>query len=376
VHVVLACHRYAPVPGGSERIAQLVAEGAAKRGHTVTLVTQREAGVPDEEELNGVRVVRLSMRHVGGIRVPKHYLSTLRATEGDLFHLHGNRIWCADFYLPFAGRFDWPQLGTGHGFYQYAMHPRWRDRVYFERYFPRVLRKLDLYCCDTELERRQLVGWGFPEGKLARVPLGARLEEFTGPTAEVDRLRASWGIRAPLVAVYVGGFFENKRVDRMVDAVAATGGTWGLVAVGRDVPESPYNAAACLERARARSAEVRVAGVLSRTDTVAAIRAADVVLSASDYEGFGVTLAEALAAGRPFVSFRSGAAPEMAEGGGGRIVRGVEEMTQALRDLEDPATRAAMGRRALDSAPMFSESAMVDRYVELYERLADRGRGP
>ena len=371
MHVVHACHRYHPVPGGSERIAQVLAEGAVRRGHRATVITQAEPGVPPREEIGGVEVVRLRMRPHAGIRFPIGYHAALRATGADLFHLHGNRIWCADFYLPMAGLYDWPQVGTGHGFYQYANHPRPWDRWYFERYFPRVLRGLDMYACDTEFERRQLLGWGFPESRLARLPLGVPQAEFAaaepgGATAT----RFAWGLTAPHVAVYAGGFFENKRVDRLIDAVAATRGAWALVAIGRDIPGSPYDAAACADRARKAGIEYVAPGALPRADVVRSILAADAVVLGSSYEGFGVTLAEAIAAGKPFVSFPVGAAPEMAATGAGEVVNDVPSFGEALLRLSDPSERARRAERARAVAADWSDEAMLDRYLALYERLA------
>lgn len=369
MRVVLACHRYHPVPGGSERIAQLLAEGAARRGDDVTVLTQSEPGSPSREEVGGVHVERLPMRHVAGVRVPVGYHAALRRSRGDLFHLHGNRIWCADFYLPLAGRYSWPSLGTGHGFYQYAMHARPWDRFYFERYFPRVLRHLGVYVCDTEYERQQLISWGFPDSQLARIPLGANAAEFAGASADPAGLRARYGVRAPHLAVYVGGFFENKRVDRLVEGVAATRGSWALLAIGQDVPSSRVNRARCVERAAELGAEFHAPGVLPRAETVAALAGADAVVLGSEYEGFGVSLAEALAAGRPFVAWPAGAAPEMAARGAGTIVRSPEELARALDELSAPAVAAERSRRARAESADWTEEAMVRRYLELYDRL-------
>ena len=369
MRILLANHRYFPAPGGTERVVQTLAENLAHRGHHVTVLTQMEPEVPEEEWINGVRVIRIPTRSVAGARIPSAYLRHLRSVDADLFHLHGNRIWCADFYFPVARLFDWPQVLTGHGFYQYEMHPRPRDRWYFERYFPWAVRAFDAYVCLTEHERDQLRSWGVPDARLQRIPEGAEVGEFASAPQSMESVRARWALPTPHVAVYAGGFFENKRIDRLIEAVARVRDRWGLVLLGRDVPASPHNAAYCAARAQQLGVSVRILGAVPRPDVVSSFLAADAIVSASEYEGFGISIAEALAAGRPFVAWRAGAIPEMAASGGGFVVDSDAAFGDALTRLEDEAVRDAMGRQGRVASKDWSVDVMVSRHIELYRRF-------
>jgi alpha-1,3-mannosyltransferase len=366
---LLANHRYFPATGGTERGVQVLAENLVVRGHRATVLTQQEPGVPSEEWIRGVRIVRIPVRSVDGFRVPSAYLRRLRSMEADLFHLNGNRIWCADFYFPVARLFDWPQVLTGHGFYQYAVHPRPWDRWYFERYLPRVIRAFDAYACRTDYERNQLMSWGIPREMLWTIPDGVDVGEFDSNAESPAAVRNRWALPTPLVAVYAGGFFENKRVDRLIEAVAKVRDRWGLVLLGRDVPASPYNAAYCAALAVKLGVSVWIGGPVPRPEVVASFLAADAIVSASEYEGFGLAIAEALAAGRPFVAWRTGAIPEMAATGGGVAVDSVAALADALVRLEDDGVRTEMARRAREASKDWSIDAMVDQTLKMYRQV-------
>ena len=374
--MVLASHRYPPATGGSERVAELIATGLVRRGHRVTVVTAQEPSTPDREDREGVEVIRLPLRPVGGVRFPVRYLRTLRALPADLFHLTGNRIWCADFYLPFQALFDWPQVVTGHGFYQYAIHPGPWDRWYFERYYVGRLRRVDAYAAISELERSQLIRWGLPPDRIERVPNGISLAEFTPPADAPPGFRETWGVRSANIAVYVGGFFENKRVDRLVRALAQRAGRWGLVVYGPDRATPPYDAASVGRLASELGVPFRWMGVRPRSEIRAALRAADVVALGSSYEGFGLLLLEAMASARPFVSFDVGVARELAETGAGRVVRTEAEFGAALAEYESAEARAISGERGRAAVPRWSDDAMVDRYLAVYGRVSARSTGP
>lgn len=359
--------RYLPALGGATRLVQLVAEGAAARGHHVTVVTQAEPGSPAEETIAEVRVLRLEMRHIAGFRLPRGYLRLLRSLDADLLHLNGNRIWCADFYLPLARSFGWPQVIMPMGFYHYWMRRGFVRWLYYDRYLPGRLRAFDGYVALTESERDQVVRWRYPVDRVRVIPVGIDLGEFERSPEAPEQLRQRWGLSTPRIAVYAGGMYDNKRVDRLVRAVAATRGEWGLVVLGPDLPGTAYDRAHCEALARGLSARVRFLGAVPRTEVVGSLFAADAYVQGSAFEGFGISLLEAMAAGRPFVAFDTGAARELAATGAGVCVRNEAEMTAALRDIPGHAEEA--GRLGQAAVREYSVDRMVDRTLALYRSV-------
>jgi len=125
---------------------------------------------------------------------------------------------------------------------------------------------------------------------------------------------------------------------------------------------------------------VTFTGRLPLDDLVGAHNEAEVFVSPSLYEGFGLPAAEAMACGTPVVATTAGAFPEViAPGETGILVPPADALAladaiQAL--LDDPQRRASMGaagaRRIEDH---FSWRACAIKTAELYEQvLEQRGR--
>jgi glycosyltransferase involved in cell wall biosynthesis len=97
------------------------------------------------------------------------------------------------------------------------------------------------------------------------------------------------------LAVAVGRLVVDKRFDRVIDHVAATPAT-ELVVIG-DGPER----ARLVRHAETRGVDARFVGLVPRTEALAWIAAADVLLHASEAEGASTVLREAAALGTAVV---------------------------------------------------------------------------
>ena len=123
----------------------------------------------------------------------------------------------------------------------------------------------------------------------------------------------------------------------------------------------------------------RIELVAPRSDVEKEFADADVVLSCSLYESFGLAVVEGAAAGCAVVCTDTGVGPELVHddgrGPGGFLV-GLDELeiARALEALdEDRRLCAAMGAVAARRATRFSWDEMTAATLERYEALVRRG---
>ncbi len=128
-----------------------------------------------------------------------------------------------------------------------------------------------------------------------------------------------------------------------------------------------------LARALGVESQVRLLGY--RSDVPAFLSALDVFCMPSRWEGFGLALVEALAAGKACIASSADSLPEVL-GDAGLLVaprdpRGLAAAVSRL--LASPEERKRFGEAARSRAELFSVERMVAAYEKLYEDVA-RGR--
>lgn len=236
---------------------------------------------------------------------------------------------------------------------------------------------------EAEVRRR----WHPPDGRVVTFPLAVDTDLFRPRSAaERSEWRRSEGIPEDMVLVIVvGRLAPSKRFDRAVEGVAtlaAEGLPVGLVVVGQGALADQLR-----EQADRLGAGGRVwfVGLRQGEELARAYAAADILCSASEYEGFGLTLIEGMATELPAVAVAVGGVTDLVvDGVTGRLVDPVDAdgpdsgLLAGLRELAvDAGARRSLGvagrQRVLER---FGVDAFVESFTELYEQLAGSAGRP
>ena len=264
----------------------------------------------------------------------------------------------------------WKQVYTPHAVYTLNPYlPRAQRRFYglIERFLG-VLRSDRVIAVSVD-EARHLQ-------EVLRIPAKRVETIFNGiPAAalmpRVDA-RAALGLPHDAVVVgFVGRLDFQKGVDRLARIAQSMLDRKLNQVVFAAIGPGDFVAAAGMS-AENIPANLRVLGLIPQARRY--FSAFDIFALPSRYEGFPYVALEAVAAGIPIVSTRVSGAAELIDAEQSGLAVPNEEDTSLFADaiaalVQDPHAREYMSRNCERAAQRFSCSAMLERTVDLYERL-------
>lgn len=112
------------------------------------------------------------------------------------------------------------------------------------------------------------------------------------------------------------------------------------------------------------------------TEILEAYRMADVVTFVSLYEGFGMPVIEAQAAGRPVITSRKASLPEIA-GDGAVFIQDPSDVSEIrlaiIRLMEDEPYRNELLQKGLNNVSRFDAETSCQAYINVYRTLLSEG---
>lgn len=290
-------------------------------------------------------------------------IRTVWRTRPDVLHLHGGTAWHAipaSIFVPRVGRLielhDAPTSGRDS-----------RLNISVERWMHRAL-GFRLIVNSAEVQRAVANSYRVSEGSIDLVTLGVDVDKFDAARSRREAVRARLGIGpTEVVVLYVCRLVTEKRPGLFLD-------------VAREVVEQHPHARFVLagdgtlasslaRRVREDELEDRVLLTGFVDDLEGLYGAADVFVSTSGYEGFGLAVAEAMAAGLPVVVVDVGGVGDVV-GEAGVLVRdhSLSSLVEAVRSvLADPQVADQLAALSRDRArSVLGSDGAARRYEAIY----------
>lgn len=390
---------FSPICGGVEAVLDTTSSTLARSGHTVRVLTSSLPGVPSLEEKGSLSIMRhreLDVPETGVVdanefdfwKKGEFMTQVVSEFQPDVVHFHNYQmkqysmfLWA--FLSAFDGRCAIGRLNTIHNdaddqFSQYVL-----------KYAP-----LNRVVSVTRKAAIQLMEVGVPPAKIEFVPNMVDVESFR--RADGQEVRQMLGIDedTPLI------LFPSRLVGREGNIFFGSSDGKGLNVLIHCLPElfdhvsdakvlllgnDPVFHDKVLECKRKIKSVVDKVGLedkllffeqfVPNSMLPAIFAAADVVVSLSSRETFGMVFVEGMAAGKPVVGVNSsqgGVAEVVPDAFAGFLVPPDDPHSTARaisKLLLDPTLRATLGRNGIGWVKKhFDVSVVIPKLIEVYQR--------
>ncbi|HEY3851337.1 MAG TPA: glycosyltransferase family 4 protein [Steroidobacteraceae bacterium] len=376
---ILFCnYEYPPLGGGGGVVMAALARELARR-HAVTVLTSGALGLPAESRDGGVRVIRVPVffrRQAAVANLPSMaaYLP-MAALRGLTLRKEGEfEVINTHFVVPtgpvgefLAWAYRVPNVLSVHGgdLYDPSKASSPHRHAWLRAPIRHLLRRADAVVGQSRNTLQHVTGFYGVERETELIPLG-----IDRPPAVRRATRADFGIPGnAFVAVTVGRVVARKATVRLVQALhRAQRPNAHLIIVG-DGPDVPAVRQAAAEANLLD--RVHLVGQVSEERKYQALGIADIFVSTSQHEGFGLVFLEAMALGLPVICYDHGGQTDfLASGETGFLVplNDLEAFARAVQDLHD---QPLLRRRMADHNLRLVEEYLIDRCAARYEQVFD-----
>lgn len=357
---ILFCnYEYPPLGGGGGVINALIAQELAKT-HQVTVLTSQGLGLPSESVEKGVRVYRAPVffrKHEAVANVGSMFAFMLSGIQMGRKLIQNNQfdIINTHFVLPTGpvghalaryGRI--PNVLSLHGGDLYdpskALSPH--RHAFFRMIVRKLLREANMVLGQSTNTLENMRTFYTPEIEGVRIPLAIERPHLES----VSRADYGFGEDETLLAT-VGRLVPRKGVDQLIDmmhTLRCEGKKVRLLVIGSGPEEEALKAAAAAKQV---SDAVHMMGFVEESEKLRLLHMADIYVSTSQHEGFGLVFLEGMACGLPVVCYNHGGQTDfLRDGQTGYLVElnDLDLFTNRIRTLIDnPNVRNTMKEHAL-----------------------------
>jgi alpha-1,3-mannosyltransferase len=288
IHIV---RQFSPAIGGLENFVKSLAKEQIADGLDVEVITlnrifhQNDKNKLDESEIiEGIKVTRLPYK--GSYKYPFAPGVIRKITTADIVHVHA-----VDFFADFLSLSKFihkkPLVLSTHGGFFHTT-----DASFIKKFFFHLITRYTLKNYQAVVACSENDWWTFDKirkKKLFLVENGVDVHKFKSSVVKVPNKQL----------VFLGRFSKNKRIDQLIiffTKLVAIDSGYQLLIIGKDWDNSLAQINSLIQK-NDISAHVTVLCNLDDHDIKTHLDNAAFIVSASEYEGFGLSIIEGMSAG-------------------------------------------------------------------------------
>lgn len=375
MNILFTVEYFYPKIGGAEKVVQHISTGLSKRGHKLTIATTRLEN-RNCRTLDGIRIEEFDIQgnFVKGIREGKkgeikRYKELLLNGGYDLICQYALQTWHTDLAFEILDSIKSKKVIFPVGLS--ALTSVVRRILYYNwlKKLPIYLRKYDLviYHCSNYIDKQ----FGDKHGisNFVVVPNGVDLEEFNirGP---LD-FKWKYDIKTKWMLLNVSNHYKIKGHSFLMKAAKfLCDEDVTLVIIGDKALGSRQDCYdKCIKESK-RIKNVKLLTGINREDTIKAFMESDIYLLGSQIEYFPLTILEAMAAKKPFISTDVGCCGFL---GHPIIVNTPKKMASKVKELlSDSKLREKIGNYNYEDVQQYDWSRIILDYERIFLNLLEK----
>ncbi len=367
MNLLFVLDNYHPFKGGAETLFKNLAEGLVEKGHKVTVLTRRIKSTSTEENINGVKVVRIN----AGSRYLFTFLSIPKAIslakDADIIHTttfnSAFPAWLAAKLRKKASVITIHEVWLG----------KWREYTnmsWLNSFLHDILEKpiylldFDKHICVSESTKKQLLLSSKKKADTIKVIYnGLDYRHFNPKKHNGKVIRKKLGLEKSFVCMTYGRAAPSKGLEYAAQAVPLIKipNFKYVFIIAKDYSKKYKE---LLETARKNDrGNILLLEPVPYSELPDFISASDCIVVPSLSEGFGYAAAEACAMGRPVVASNTTSLPEVLSG---KYVLVEPKNPEAIAEGIEKVYNKKFSKSKLRK---FTVEENVKRHIELYSSL-------
>lgn len=346
--------------GGAERLLTELVPYQKARGHFVKVMILSDRGAVFKKELEerGIEIVVAKSNSIKSFSNIFSIIKEIKKEDYDIVHAH---LVHAQYWTRLAKILDGKKrkyITTEH-----STSNRRRESKLMRGIDRFIFGGFDKIVSISEATQKSLQTWlGREDRAFEIIYNGIDIKEFQN---SVPYSKSELGIKEDdYLIMMVSRFHKSKNQIGVAESLMWLPVKYKLVFVGDGKLEESVKKYCQENNLMSR---VRFLGV--RKDIPRLLKTADIVVQYSFFEGFGITVVEAMASGKPVVASNVPGLSQVVEGTGYLVdIKDSKELAKAILSLRNEDVYKELAQKSLERSKKYTIEWCADNYLELYER--------